>query len=637
MAAPDLRVVRRRKGTALVASGARPVALTAASAPVSDPSKVFGSATMGRRNNWQAEAWEMYRAVGELGYYVRWRANSCSRVRLVASEIDPDTGLPTGSIDPDNAEGMRFAEIVREIAGGPLGQAKIIKRAAECLTVPGEHWIAILVRPAAGWADGSLLPERWFVVSRKEIEKGARRNSVVIKLPDGSKHEFDAAAGDGMFRVWNQDAEDASEPTSPVQACLDPLREIVRTTKKIRNADNSRLLNNGLLFVPSEASLPDSQAPVSADKPAGSPTSPARRQGVAEKVQHMIVRVGETAAKDPDSMAALVPVVVAAPGEHLSKIHHQEIGKDVTDIALKTRTEAIARLAMGLDMSPEQLLGLGNSNHWSAWLMSDNDVQLHVSPVLETICQAIYDSVLRHMLVAAGIDPDKYVLWYDASRLTADPDKTDEARDAFDRGAITAEALVRQYGLPDDALYDFTSLDGWKQWAQDKVSQDPTLLPTLLPLLDASVQAIDFPEPQPALPPPADNQQSDDESGADGQQEPATEDNSGDQAAGLRGDVELAVVDLLVGRALELAGKRRVRTNDRVQHARLRDVATRDYHRFMPPVDDGEVGRLIKGFDDVLDGDFAAAHGLDPERVRAAVRRIARRELTAQVVDGQVV
>jgi hypothetical protein len=287
-------------------------------------------------------------------------------------------------------------------------------------------------------------------------------------------------------------------------------------------------------------------------------------------------------------------------------------------------------------MSPEQLLGLGNSNHWSAWLMSDNDVQLHVSPVLETICQAIYDSVLRHMLVAAGIDPDKYVLWYDASRLTADPDKTDEARDAFDRGAITAEALVRQYGLPDDALYDFTSLDGWKQWAQDKVSQDPTLLPTLLPLLDASVQAIDFPEPQPALP-PADNQRSDDESGADGQQEPATEDNSGDQAAGLRGDVELAVVDLLVGRALELAGKRRVRTNDRVQHARLRDVATRDYHRFMPPVDDGEVGRLIKGFDDVLDGDFAAAHGLDPERVRAAVRRIARRELTAQVVDGQVV
>lgn len=629
--------MRRRKGTALVASVARPTALTAASVPVTDPAQVFRAGSTGRRDNWQDEAWQMYRAVGELGFFVRWRASSCSRVRFVASEIDPDTGLPTGSIDPDNAEGMRVAELVREIAGGPLGQAKLIRRSAELLTVPGEHWIVVLVKPDAGWADGSQLVVRWFAVSRKEIEKGARRNSVTIKLPDGSKHDFRPERGDGMFRVWNQDAEDASEPDSQIRGCLDPLREIVRTTKKIRNADNSRLLNNGLLFVPSEASLPDSQAPVSADKPATSPTPPARRPGVAESLQQMIVRVGEVASKDPDSMAGLVPVVVAAPGEHLSKIHHQEIGKDVTDTALKTRTEAIARLAMGLDMDPARLLGLGsNSNHWSAWLLSDEDVQLHVSPVMETICQAIYDSVLRNVLAAMGIDPDKYVLWYDASGLTADPDKTDEAKDAHERGAITSEALVRQYGLPDDALYDFESLDGWKQWAQDRVSQDPTLLPMLLPLLDSSVQAIDFPAPpQPALP-PADNQ-SGDGTGADGQQEPATEDTSGDQAAGLRGDVELAVVDLLVRRALELSGKRRVRTNDRVQHARLRDVATRDYHRFMPPVDDGEVGRLIKGFDDVLDGEFAESHGLDPERVRAAVRRIARRELTSQVVDGQVV
>ncbi|MGV0738226.1 hypothetical protein ABQF35_14300 [Mycobacterium syngnathidarum] len=628
MAAPGLRVVRRRKGTALVASAA-PRALTAASAPVKNPTDVFKTNMGGRRDNWQDECWQMYRCVGELGYYVRWRANSCSRVRLVASELDPDTGLPTGSIDPKDAEGQRVAEMVRKIAGGPLGQAQLIKRSAEVLTIPGEHWIAILIRPDDGWADGSNLDERWFVLTPREIEKGTRRNSVLIKLPDKSKHEFDQNRGDCLIRVWNHDAEDASEADSPVRACLDPLREIVRTSRKIADADDSRLMNNGMLFVPSEASLPDPQAPTAADQPGQPAPHPARRK-IAEKLQNTIIRVSQEGIKEQRGAASKVPIVVAAPGDHLSKIHHLEFGKDATEVDLKKRNEAIGRLAMGLDMSPERLLGLGsNSNHWSAYLLADEDVQLHVSPVMETICQAIYDSVLRNMIEDAGINPDKYVLWYDASALTADPDLTDEAKDAHEKGAITSAALVRRYGLPDDDMYDFNTLDGWKQWARDRVSQDPTLLRTLLPLLDSAVQGLDFPEPAPALPPGQDDAETD-----DGTEEPVTEgdeERSGQHAG--RAGTELAV-DFLVGRTLELAGKRR---RTRADMDRLRHVPMHLTHRFMGPVSDAEVARLIKGWDDIFTDEFAAAHGLNPEEVRAAVKRIAHRELTADVIDGQVV
>ncbi|MEU9805440.1 hypothetical protein [Mycobacterium sp. NPDC050853] len=632
MAAPDLRVVRRRSGGALTASAPR--ALTAASSPVTDPAQIFKAGSLGRRNNWQAEAWEMYRTIGELRYYVGWRANSCSRVRFVASEIDPDTGEPTGSITEDNREGQRVTEIVRKIAGGRLGQAQLIKRTAEVLTVPGELWIAILMRPGTG-ADKDKKVAKWYAVTSKEIERGTRNNSVTIKLPDGTKHEFKQGEGDGMFRVWNPDAEDATAPDSPVRACLDPLREIARTTRKIANADDSRLLNNGILLVPSEASLPDQQAPVSADKPGGTP-QPAPGRKVAATLQQAIVRVSETASKDPNSAAALVPIVVAAPGEHLAKVTHIDFGKEVTKVAIETRTDAIARLAMGLDMSPERLLGLSTGNHWSAWAIEDQDVHLHIAPVMETICHAIDASVLRGMLEDDGIDPDKYTLWYDASALTSDPDLTDEAKDAFEKGAITAATLVRIYGLPDDAMYDFTSLEGLQQWAQDKISQDPTLLRDLLPLLDKSVQGIEFPEPVAALPPGRGGAE-DDESGAGRQQEPDTEGDGTSGQASARANVELAVVDLLVGRALELAGKRRVRTNDRQQHARLRGIPTREYHRYMGPVDEPEVSRLIRGWDSIMSDPALAGLGIDPERVRASVRRIARRELTSQVVDGQVI
>lgn len=608
--------------------------------PVPDPNTIFKSSPsmLGRCSDWQDEAWKMYRCVGELGYYVRWRANSCSRVRFVASEIDPDTGEPTGSIAEDNAEGQRFVDIVRKIAGGRGGQAQLIKRTVEILTVPGELWIAILMRKEGRGARERVV-DKWYAVTRKQIEKGTRRDSVLIKLPDGSKHEFNEANGDSMFRVWNPDAEDAAEPDSPVRACLVPLREIVRTSKKIANADNSRLINNGALFVPSEASLPDSQAPTAEDKPAGSPTNAAVPGGrrVAASLQQAIVQVAETAAKDENSMASLVPIVVSAPGEHLKNVHHLEFGKDVAKTELEKRDNAIARLAMGLDMSPERLLGLSKANHWSSRTIGDEDVQLHIAPPMETICQALYDSVLRNMLEDDGIDPDEYTLWYDASELTSDPDLTDEAKDAHEKGGITTEALVRIYGLPDDSMYDLTTFEGYQQLARDKLAQaEPAVAAQLLrdwmPLLDPSIQALDFPDPTPvALPPGQDDEDVDESDG----EEPDTEDdaNSGVQAS-VRGGIELAVVDLLVSRALDLAGKRR-RTRSDLD--RLRNIPTHQTHRYMGPVADAEVARLIKGWDDIFNDEFASAHGVDPERVRSAVKRIAQRELTAQVVDGQVI
>lgn len=614
MAAVELRVVRRPKGTP------RPAALTAAFSPVTDPQEVFKASGLGvRRNNWQNEAWEML-AVGEFRYYVQFRAGSCSRCRLVASEIDPETGEPTGGISEDNREGQRVVQIVRTIAGGPLGQKQLVKRSAECLSVPGELWVAILIRD-----DG----EKWFAITREEIEKGVRSDSVNICLPDGTKHQF-VAGVDSLFRVWNPHPRKASEPTSPAQGVLDPLREIVRTTKRISNADLSRLISAGILFIPQEASLPSAAAPVSADKP-GDPPVDAVPQKAAAALQQQIVNVASTAAKEgPESLASLTPLVVAAPGDHLDKIKHLTFGEEVTKVALETRTDAIARLAMGLDMSPEQLLGLGkSSNHWSTHLIADQDVQLHVAPVMQLICQAIYDAVLRNVLAAEGIDPNKYTLWYDASEITADPDLTDEAQAAYDGGAITAAAYVRQLRLPDDALYDLTTLDGCQQAARDAVTKDPTLWPTLAPLIGA-VKGIDF--PQPALPGPAhDDPNADDP--VDPGDEPDTENDTAQAAIVVsERDVGMAV-ELMVTRALELAGKRRVKTYDHDLRARVHARPAHEWHRSMPAAADGEVPGLIKGWDTGLD-DIAARYGFDADEVRLVVQREARRRLTAVVVDA---
>ena len=97
----------------------------------------------------------------------------------------------------------------------------------------GETWIGILYPPGED-PDG---PGQWLAFSRDEIKKKGQQVSVV--MPQGGEYEL--TGDDTLFRVWIPHPRIAKEADSPVRAAMDDLREIVRTTRKIRNADNSRL------------------------------------------------------------------------------------------------------------------------------------------------------------------------------------------------------------------------------------------------------------------------------------------------------------------------------------------------------------------------------------------------------------
>lgn len=645
MAAPVLRVVRRPKGStgrrALTASV--PSALVAASSPVTSSNDIFRPSLGGCRSDWQDEAWQLYDEVGELGCYVRWRARSCSRVKLVPSEIDPRTGQPTGSLTTDKdgnvtGEAAKVAAIVRSIAGGPLGQAELVERAITLLSVPGELYVAILITDEG---------ERWEALSRRQIKRSQRgRDSVTIVLPEGGEHEFtprnaDGSGRDGMFRVWNPHANMPTEPDSPVRSNLSPLREIARTTEKIDNADQSIMNTNGILVIPAEASLPGAVAPVSADKPGAEPATTNGGFQTAQTLQAKLVEADQIGSRDRKAQVRRTPLVATVPAEHADKIKHITFNKDVSELEIKKRDAATLRFARGIDMEPDQLLGLGKTNHWNGFLLADQDVNLHVKPPMKTFCQAMYRNVIRPMLIKDGIDPAKYVLSIDASEITADPDKTDEATAANTAGALTNAALLRHHGLPEDDGYDLTTVEGLQELARDKIAKaEPELfvqvIRDVLPLLDSSIQQVHFPEPPPvALPPGANADHGDPPVYEPVQGEvPATEGKAPRKpVTAAVGDSVAIVVDSYLTAAMGLAGKRRVKTNDREQRDRLRDIEPHDYYRFMPPVSASDVGRLIASYDAGLD-DLAAKHQFDADEVRARVVAEARRRLTSQVVDA---
>jgi hypothetical protein len=580
--------------------------------------------------NWQDEAWTFLEKVGELQYFVSWRAWSASRCRLVPSALD-DQGAPTGSLDPEDPNAEKVLQIVNDIGGGASGQSKLVRRTAYLLSVVGECWVGLIVRNAAReeTTEGNSLPvdlsrpgyqlEQWYVFGREQITQSS--STIELKLPDGTKHTFDPNV-DILFRVWDEHPKDPSQPVSPIWSNRDVLAGIVQSDLTIKAANNSRLVGNGIMFVPQEMSLPDQPAPMAV--PVGEPDTndpvPYFEPNQAQKLQDLLFDVATAAKRDPESQAAMLPVIAAVPGELIKNVMWLRPGSDVPETTLKIQEADIRRLAMGLDTAPERLLGMSQGNHWSAWAIDDNDVKIHIAPVVEIIANALTQEILRQKLVEEGLDPDAYVIWYDATSLAQDPDKTDEARDAFDRGALTARALREHLGFDEDDGYDLENADGWIEMALDKIAQDPANAQVFMPIIEAAAKKVGLEvaaAQQPALPAGQDPNQQDQPSDGpppEPQTTPAETPPPQSQTAAI------TVARLCTNRALELANKRR---RGRADAHVLRETPIELAHTVLGPVEQAEVPRLISGWDTGVSDEDLKELGLDPRTFRGLVEGVA--------------
>lgn len=582
----------------------RKPAVTAAVQPIRDPAKTFRATLSGRgsKPDWQSLGWEMYEQCGELRYVCKWLSGGLSRCRLVASEIDPETGRPTGS-----TENVRANEIVRDIAGGPGGQAQLLGRAAVFLTVPGEGFVAVIIRGREGDAE----TEEWHLLDRSEV--AVKGTDIELTLADGTKHQY-IPDRDVLFRVWNPHPRNSQEADSPVRSVLPALAEIVQTTATIRHASKSRLIGGKILFVPSEMSLPKvaqapTAAPVDPDAPS-LPPSPVQEQATSQDLQDLLFDVAKAAADDPDSAAAHLPIIASVAGEWTDKTKLVDLHSDINAEQLTIREAAIRRVALGMDVPAEVLLGVAEMNHWNAWAMRDDAVTTHIVPLLETITDALTTALLRPVLVREGLDPDAFVVWYDTTELTQDPDRHDEALAANERGALRNDALLKHLGFTEDDGYDLTTLAGIQQFARDQAARRPELLPTLAPLLGVTMPDLPTAETGPAGAPRAIESR---------QEEPA------EPAVTAAAEPARAVATLLLMRALELAGKRRLTRADRMS---LAGTPPHEVHTRMSPVPATDVARLISGFDAGLTNDIADAVGADPDRLRRLVADHAATALT---------
>lgn len=328
-------------------------------------------------SGWQTRAWQLYHAVPEVRFAATYMANGMAGATLYAARRADD-----GTIEPA-PDNHRASEIVQQIAGGPDGQSKMLSAFGKHLTVTGEGWI--VVRP-----NGDILspdvPEDghdWRVLSTREVSQKSGKLIAEIdgtdtEVPPGDEEILDPDSPVAL-RVWEPDPERAIEADSPVRASIDLLEELLLLNSAVKAIARSRLTGRGILLVPKGVRFP---------------TRP-DQGGAEDDLIELLMMIAETAIREPESAAATVPIVLEVPADSISDFKLLTFESTFDELALKLREEVIKRFATGLEIPGELLLGLQDTNHWGAWMLTSEAIRMGIEPKLQTVSHALTQQWLR--------------------------------------------------------------------------------------------------------------------------------------------------------------------------------------------------------------------------------------------------
>jgi hypothetical protein len=415
--------------------------------------------------DWQREAWRLYDIIGELRFVANRYAANISRCRLYVAEID------------ENGDATKETKNrkIAVLAAGPLGQGSAKDEALRLLGinlfVAGEAFIVAEADALEGGGD------RWFVVSSGEISRIG--DTITIRrsqLTGGDTRDMVYRPGvDLILRVWTPHPRRVNEPDSPTRSAIPSLRAIEAIWKRLFAELDSRLSGAGLLLMSQNF-----------DFPRGDDDQPGLKG-----FQQLLTRAMSTALQDRSSAAAMVPIMATAPPDEIDKIKHLTFWSDLSDQLLPLMEAAIKSLARSLDAPAEILLGLTDVNHWSGWLVTEQEVGTHIAPSLARIADALSQGYLWGALEEIGQDPDNYLYAFDHSVLVARPDRTADALNYYQAGLISEAAAVEMAGIREDQAP--TDEERLRALATKLLLAAPQLIDN--PMIR---ELVGFPEPEPA-------------------------------------------------------------------------------------------------------------------------------------------
>lgn len=375
---------------------------------------------------WQHAAWDFYDTIPEYHQGCAITGALLSRAKLVVVERTnvegKDVWLPT-----KNSVALDALDL---LYGGEEGQVEMLRQLGIHFSVAGGGY---LVGPEkdADMAD----PDNWYIAASTELSG------------TGGDYRLNGKALAGVFAIelWKRHARNPRKYDSPSRAILPIMSELLQLTKRQAAQIDSRLTGNGLFMFPSETEFPS--IPVRRNPGDPDIMSDSVSGGDAQGLIDMLQDVASDAMQDQASPESTLPIFATTPGEYLGRAKHYQFWSEL-DAAMPTlRLELIRRIALGMDMPPEVLLGNAGSNHWNAWLSDENSVKIHAEPLLRVITSSLTTGWLRTVLDGEVDDPTNFAIAADTSQMRMRPNRSKEAMEALKLGELSPAAMRRENGF----------------------------------------------------------------------------------------------------------------------------------------------------------------------------------------------
>ncbi len=420
---------------------------------------------------WQLRALSYYDTIGEINFTSKFLARQISRVRFFpAKRLEDGTVEPIESGDP--------VDLMNQIQDPGGGCTQVQYDYGRLMFITGEG-------VAFAYDDGT----KWKFLWKEEIRRIPNSNMWErVDFQQKPTGEVGPA-----YRLWSPHPRWSDLADAPMRAVQDICEELLLLTLAVRATAVTRL-TNGILFIPQEASF----APLNP----GLDEDPEQNPFMADLMEHISNQID-----NPGTSLAATPFIAEMAAEYIPSATWMKTHDPATDYMEKDlRDECIKRLALSLDMSPEDLLGYTNANHWTGrqvqldrWRMFGyNKAELWAG----SICDAYLRPALREMNYP---DVEDVVISFDDSQVVISPDRTEDALKANAQGLISGKASRTALGWTEkDAMEGEEYADWMARQLRDPMlleGVDPGTQPARGPLPNPDMNG----NPQDGPPPPGAN------------------------------------------------------------------------------------------------------------------------------------
>lgn len=401
---------------------------------------------------WQRQALALYDSVPELHFAGQFYARMLSKVRLFAAVRQPGSEHPT-PIKDDQELPVQLLERIQDPGGG---YSQLLFDYGQLMFITGDGYLL-----GKGLSNGR---GSWSFVWREEVKFD---NGIVthLALPNIAPTEYEDIPAEAFspvrpgsavaYRMWTRHPRWRGWPDSPMRAALEIGEELLILSKSVYSTATSRLSRAPMLLMPMEMMPPPLEADGDED-----PDSDPFQSDFQEYLEY--------AHQNPASPEATAPFVLYAAYDYLDRIRSVSLHDPQTDYMERDlRAEAIKRLGYSLDLPPEVLTGFAQANHWASAVIMDAIWSDHGDPKMKQFCHDLSEMYLRPALEMENYpDWENICIWYDATDVVINPDRSDDANEAWDRGAIGYEGYRKMKSIPES--YKQTSAEHL-EWLETKL------------------------------------------------------------------------------------------------------------------------------------------------------------------------